>query len=436
MKQCVRFSAVIATVVVVAALVWPNDAMGQRQLGQDSAIRLDAVAMAVLPRSVTQTPQGIRADKRGVLGDGLPQLARVSKRDIASSSSSGAMRGTATDRVFIVDSVRHFRASASGAGTVTLKTIAAILDVRFGAIDPDSMARFRDELGRLIQQDVKAPGGLMLMYQVFDAWSAKTRNGVHSRLAALPIRVRDTPLSGSATRRDYYVSGRLKLSLFLRLAPQGGAPRPLNEAPTDEFGGASVDDAASTAVSRVDYCEGTDPLTNVFYSGDCATQQDLDDLAATIALCDEAVDEAFDDVASENFDIDGDAADYCAEVPEDELCLVVPHGAPALALGLDHAVGQPGEGVLIGDRFALHVDVSRTRANCGTEAIVAAASAFLYYEARVIIAEYIFAPVTATVPPVALGVAAGGTLMATAGAAVYFIGSFLSCKRWLEPLYY
>jgi hypothetical protein len=241
----------------------------------------------------------------------------------------------------------------------------------------DTLKKIRNALNALAAASKRGAASVAYMNLITDALEAPTKAEFHERLSKLPVTIEVTPtvdVSGNISiRRRYYVDGKLRLTLFA--ASKTGAagsdgPGATELNPDQSVGpladdGANPRDQANSTVNTVslspvfDYCEYTDPESSQFFSGDCATQQDLDDLAATVATVDTEVEgaQAESDAALET---------YCEHPdPNDsETCLL--SRAPPEVSPVFHVEGD-------GD-VPLHIDVLQRPAPCPTEPAIAAAN--------------------------------------------------------------
>jgi hypothetical protein len=159
------------------------------------------------------------------------------------------------------------------------------------------------------------------MLIVLDALGAPTREEYHKRIAQLPVVIKVTP-TPTGTRRDYLVNGKLKESVFFGKDPvTSGDDSPSTGAGTDDPGfaearsGPNAEEPNSMSFTLRDECGYTDDYGT--WSGDCAAQEDIDDLYATMASLSDEVDGVQSDVASAE-------DDYCSRQiipdPEDPTC--------------------------------------------------------------------------------------------------------------------
>lgn len=165
-----------------------------------------------------------------------------------------------------------------------------------------------------------------LTLRVIDALQAGSREEFHRIISELPVEVvtsNGTDASGQAgVWREYRVNGIRKLSVFRPFEGEIGGGE-ISPGPLQLEGEDGVEDGLdiatrafplnSTMGSRSPTCEYTDP-DNVYYSGECATQQELDDAAAATAAMVSDVDGVVAEVSA-------DSTSYCLAHQEDyEYC--------------------------------------------------------------------------------------------------------------------
>jgi hypothetical protein len=130
--------------------------------------------------------------------------------------------------------------------------------------------------------------------QVIDAIAAP-KEEFHDRIAELPVSIKVSAAGGDAgrgqTRRDYFVSGKLRLSAFVSASAAANVdvdaePSPEPRQEPGRAGEETEEDLLHP------YCEYTHPETNEFFSGECATQQEVDDAYAAIAAMDTEIEAA------------------------------------------------------------------------------------------------------------------------------------------------
>jgi hypothetical protein len=160
-------------------------------------------------------------------------------------------------------------------------------------ISGDSIAKLREQLLKVASVSKRGLASVSNMLIVLDALEAPTPAEYHRRIAALPVTISESPTAGGS-RRDVYVRGKLTLTVFV--ASNGGPtrddaavrysePTQLSE-PGDTVTAATATPPAPSSAG-LDYCEYTDDYG--YWSGDCATQGDIDDLLATTAALDSDV---------------------------------------------------------------------------------------------------------------------------------------------------
>lgn len=173
------------------------------------------------------------------------------------------------------------------------KAVVRRADLRNSASTvPRADASFADPAALRMRLEQVAPvlkggtGSVAMMLQLARALEAPTRENHRNVLAKLPLSVRISSARDGSARRDFYVRGTLKLSVFG--ATDAADPMPQRFA-TWRGGVPSAQSASSlTASSDEDWC--TTEFQGVVYYDECATQQDVDDGWATIAALDYEVD--------------------------------------------------------------------------------------------------------------------------------------------------
>jgi len=155
------------------------------------------------------------------------------------------------------------------------------------------------------------------MLLVVDALEAPTAAEYHRRIAMLPVKITVTPTTGGL-RRDFYVRAKLRLTEFVAttefvaksvvaagddaaVALLSGPARP-----AEQGDGVAAAIAPSLELAPSDYCEYSDEFG--YWSGDCATEADINDALATIAALDSDIDgllSAATTTAAFDSDLDG-----------------------------------------------------------------------------------------------------------------------------------
>lgn len=180
-----------------------------------------------------------------------------------------------------------------------------------GGITPEILAKIRADLRRFEKVSKRGAAAFTMTHQVIDAFGAP-KEEFHDRIAQLPVSVSVTTIGHEAgrnhTRRDYYVSGQLKLSVVVSV-PAGEEPSRPALSSSAEFNTPEGDAEEVHVSAPSNYCEYTDPETSEFFSGDCATQQEIDDALIAIA----AVESEIEWVSLE---LDETFEEYCANITE------------------------------------------------------------------------------------------------------------------------
>ncbi len=141
-------------------------------------------------------------------------------------------------------------------------------------------------------------------------------NALRETLASLPVKMVLTPsrdaLGRLGSRREFFVDGVLRIRTF-DVGSSGGTLAPnetLLVGAEDTEGGIDLTpSAAATGVPTFDYCEYESEIVG-FTSGDCATQEDIDDYLASLAIL-EAEYEATETTVNNTI------SDYCLWHQED-----------------------------------------------------------------------------------------------------------------------
>lgn len=260
--------------------------------------------------------------------------------------------------------------------------------------------------------------GLLVLY----AAEAQTPAEYHRRIAKLPVTIKESPIPGGM-RRDFYVNRELKLSVFVAnrgasTGAEGATSEPEPGRPAEEADGALGATAPSVGapLGSADYCEYTDEYGD--WSGDCATQADIDDALATVAALDSDLDGLESEAAAAQ-------SNYCGEQfePDPDVC-----GGSHLS-GSALAVGGPFDAVTSGpNESRCPVETvtagSVPQFGCAMEAVgaVYAVGGFIVARAAVMSVSARLAAVTMA----EVGWAATGSIIAF-GAAAIGLGAYIEC---------
>ena len=218
------------------------------------------------------------------------------------------------------------------------------------ALSRESLAALRETFLRYGRRSKRGVAGVSMTLQVLDALSAPTATEYHQRIRALPIRIVRKTLSdnGSQMVVEFLVRGTLKSRVFPVLSTAGktGSPSDDITLDTDGLSGPNV-----TEQHTVVECEYTD-AENVYFSGPCATQQEVDDGYATMI----ALQEEVGGIEAEVGAACNNKREACEEPTENELDSETPleayrgSGAP-FANALDGASEMAGSDMYNSDTF-------------------------------------------------------------------------------------
>jgi hypothetical protein len=163
-----------------------------------------------------------------------------------------------------------------------------------GGISPDTLANLRAAYREFEKVSKRGDTAFVMTHQVIDALGAP-KEEFHDRIAQLPISIEVSNVGlregREHTRRDYFVSGKLRFSVFVSVSAADKLDSPAQ--PSSEWSepGEEIEELSAN-LSLSTYCEYTDPVTQEFFSGDCATQQEIDDGLAAIAAMDSEIEAA------------------------------------------------------------------------------------------------------------------------------------------------
>jgi hypothetical protein len=186
-----------------------------------------------------------------------------------------------------------------------------------GPLSADSIRSLRDKLSEFNGSTLE----FALMLDVADAWALRSQEEVRVALAELPVRVVTSSGDGgdgkTYQRRDYYVHNVLTLTMFLSTASK---------------------DRGSQFVFTPDevWCETE--FQGTVYVDVCATEQDLNDAAITLAALEY-------EVAGYQEAYDAGVRQICGDVP-DPTCLPpveAPIQFPFVGCSLAGPAAAPGE---------------------------------------------------------------------------------------------
>jgi hypothetical protein len=311
----------------------------------------------------------------------LPPTDLAAKTTLLATPASGPT----VDSVVLHRSVQKpavFRAS----GTATVARNSFATGTR---LNPESYKELRARLikvAKVFKRDTATFSNTLILA---DAMAAATPEEYRANIARLPVKV---VVADDGMRRDYYVRGRLKMTLF-------------TSAPLERDGGPSA--------GAFD-CEYYDEENN-WWDGECATQQEIDDAAAAAASADWDMEQAWNDCMAET-----DNSEYCGNWQ--------PPQEPASALSIEEAVGGPFDPGILGATPCTDDTVSPSgevvAGNCvtdGVEAIVAMGS---WLSARIGINHIVARGTAAAAAEVGAGVA--GVILGAIGGGLA-LGIFINC---------
>lgn len=188
--------------------------------------------------------------------------------------------------------------SVSGLAT-SLSVTARVVD---GAralrnMDRDTLLALRQAFVAYGERSKRGIESVALSLGVIDALLASTETEFRRRIQQIPIRIVTRPAAGGGERSgatlEYYVRGKRKTRNLEALGRDLSA-RVTEVIPEGVLGAAMVEgvedgaEYAAVTVTETHYCEYTDP-DGVFWSGTCATQQQIDEAwVISIALQEDA----------------------------------------------------------------------------------------------------------------------------------------------------
>ena len=323
------------------------------------------------------------------------------------------------------------------------------------ALPADSIKSWRRALDRIAATSKRGNASVALRRQLLDAIDAPSTTLFRERLRQLPVSISSVPgRSGGVDghHRTYSVQGVTRVTLFFptrTVADEDGE----NRSAEDMSDGSSAllegegDMMASTASHDMEkrtasyaasdtFCEYNSPESG-YLSGECATQQEIDDAALTIAVLDQEIQMQNADVVAEG---GCDAFnESCGEPTRDsendnasaldftELSMLADAGENDSALGWDVMTfqGFPCESAAL-DSGANALRGATEIGSCADAAAQAVIGVGAWVGAKVA-AYYVM---TAAVPPpaAAVGWAIFGA-MTTGWAAGSAISSYYTCRR-------
>jgi hypothetical protein len=172
----------------------------------------------------------------------------------------------------------------------------------------DSVAKWRRSLDELAKVSRRGRQAVAYRRLILDAVTSGSDQAMHARLAELPVTVSE--VSGSkdgvnGTYRSYAIGGQTHVRLFIA-TNESTRSRP------DDSGSITGGPSEATAATPLSDWAFRDDCTTYYggstYIGECATQQDIDDAAASLSAL--------------QSEIDGDRAEaqYLCEVHPEESC--------------------------------------------------------------------------------------------------------------------
>lgn len=206
-------------------------------------------------------------------------------------------------------SSRRWRRSDRLSSGVRVESVAHTNHVpaRWKEISTDSIAKLQRSLLEYAKLSKRGMASVALSLQVLNALSASTAAEFHARISALPINITRRVVDGQILT-EYRLRGVLKASRMTPLqSPETSSGARLQFETRDDVPYAASDAQMPPAVpvltqiSSTD-CEYTD-ADNYYWSGECATQEDIDDAYATAVALD-----SDSDGAQAEIDVD---VDYC-----------------------------------------------------------------------------------------------------------------------------
>lgn len=185
----------------------------------------------------------------------------------------------------------------------------------------DTILKWRRALDRFAKVSKRGAASVALRTQILDAITASSDEAFHARLAELPVTITDSVGVSSngahGVYRNYAVWGITRLSLFSPNRRNAGTPLEPGEVWLEgDDGDSGVEKqhlltGVVEAASTVDWCEYYSAESG-YIEGECATEQELDEAAATIAAMDAELTGAQEEV---------ELAEYCLMNPDDhETC--------------------------------------------------------------------------------------------------------------------
>ena len=206
-------------------------------------------------------------------------------------------------------------AEKSAAAAISASQATSVRSAR--RIPEDSLRTWSMALDKVAARSRRGEASVALRRQLLHALSAPTDELLHSRFAQLPVTIWDSAgyeQGVAGNYRNYSVRGKTRVSVFYRNNAHGedftknsltGWLEEENQ-PVDRGSGSG--DAHSPAdVPTVTFCEVDTPETG-YMSGDCATQQELDEAASALSLIDA-------DVAAQTVEFDAAVACSAANNP-------------------------------------------------------------------------------------------------------------------------
>jgi hypothetical protein len=178
-------------------------------------------------------------------------------------------------------------------------------------VDSADLAIARDAIAKFRGTSERRMTSLELLSGILEAYSATSDAEYRRRMDNLPVSVvRRVDAKNERGEKgvsvEYWIQGELRARAFV--ASESGEW----SAPSDSEEDARSAESGSTR--RETSCEWTDPYDNAYYSGECATQQALDDAYVTaIAL------------EADIYDLDSDVETACAPPENPEVCAISDH---------------------------------------------------------------------------------------------------------------
>jgi hypothetical protein len=288
---------------------------------------------------------------------------------------------------------------AMAEGANQLQAASSYALAKFGPASSDSLAAWNRALDRVAKRSKRGAESVALSRQVLLALAATTREEFHNRVSALPVTFAEVAGSDSSGRagvhRQYYVNGKATARIFLPdgpTTPRGGdAEEFLQLEGEDEVAVVRVAEASpfSTATAATfDWCEDYDEDFG-YYEGECATEQDFDDLTMALVAYDSDIDGMQQDVTADSVAYclaNQDDVEFCA----DQNVAVNSNNADWSDIGAATAIADYEDGPLDGAPqwqvytalIAAPSDATAFCESCLADYVVAAATTYGYFNSR------------------------------------------------------